>query len=246
MTEKKETDAKQAPKKNLNQGHRSRMRKRYLTCGFSGFQEHEILELLLFYALPRVNTNPIAHQLLKEFHSLAGVLDADPVELQKIPGIREQAAVFLNMLPELFRYYQLSKETEQETRKQLELDRASFMATHLQHLYTGVQREQVAVLLLDNSLQIIQECFLSEGSVTISTLSIRSIAELAFKYQAACVILAHNHPGGSASPSQEDCYVTKQVYTGLQYLNVTLEDHYIIGKNAVISMREHGFWETLL
>lgn len=150
------------------------------------------------------------------------------------------------MLPELFRYYQLSKETEQENRKQLELDRASFMATHLQHLYTGVQREQVAVLLLDNSLQIIQECFLSEGSVTISTLSIRSIAELAFKYQAACVILAHNHPGGSASPSQEDCYVTKQVYTGLQYLNVTLEDHYIIGKNAVISMREHGFWETLL
>ena len=62
MTEKEETDAKQAPKKNLNQGHRSRMRKRYLTCGFSGFQEHEILELLLFYALPRVNTNPIAHQ----------------------------------------------------------------------------------------------------------------------------------------------------------------------------------------
>ena len=78
------------------------------------------------------------------------------------------------------------------------------------------------------------------------TLSIRSIAELAFKYQASCVILAHNHPGGSASPSEEDCYVTKQVYTGLQYLNVALEDHYIIGKNAVISMREHGFWETLL
>ena len=86
------------------------------------------------------------------------------------------------------------------------------MATHLQHLYTGVQREQVAVLLLDN----------------------------------ACVILAHYHPGCSASPSQEDCYVTKQVYTGLQYLNVALEDHYIIGKNAVISMREHGCWETLL
>ena len=66
------------------------------------------------------------------------------------------------------------------------------------------------------------------------------------KYQASCVILAHNHPGGSASPSEEDCYVTKQVYTGLQYLNVALEDHSIIGKNAVISMREHGFWETLL
>lgn len=78
MTEKEETDAKQAPKKNLNQGHRSRMRKRYLICGFSGFQEHEILELLLFYALPRVNTNPIAHQLLKEFHSLAGVLGCRP------------------------------------------------------------------------------------------------------------------------------------------------------------------------
>lgn len=85
MTEKEETDAKQAPKKNLNQGHRSRMRKRYLTCGFSGFQEHEILELLLFYALPRVNTNPIAHQLLKEFHSLAGVWMQTPWNCKKSP-----------------------------------------------------------------------------------------------------------------------------------------------------------------
>ena len=147
MTEKEETDAKQAPKKNLNQGHRSRMRKRYLTCGFSGFQEHEILELLLFYALPRVNTNPIAHQLLKEFHSLAGVLDADPVELQKIPGIREQAAVFLNMLPELFRYYQLSKETEQENRKQLEIDRASHgnaLAASVYRRATGTSRCVIA------------------------------------------------------------------------------------------------------
>ena len=91
MTEKEETDAKQAPKKNLNQGHRSRMRKRYLTCGFSGFQEHEILELLLFYALPRVNTNPIAHQLLKEFHSLAGVLDADSLPVNH-PGLYEYIA----------------------------------------------------------------------------------------------------------------------------------------------------------
>lgn len=246
MTEKEETAVRQAPKKNLNQGHRSRLRKRYLTCGFSGFQEHEILELLLFYALPRVNTNPIAHQLLKEFHSLAGVLEADPLELQKIPGIRENAAVFLNMLPELFRCYQLSREKEEANRKQLHLERRSFMTKHLQHLYTGVQREQVAVLLLDNSLQIIEECFLSEGSVTISAISIRSIAELALKHQASMVILAHNHPGGTVTPSQEDLYVTQQLYNALRYLDITLEDHYIIGKNAVLSMREHGIWDTLL
>ena len=132
MAEQKETQTTKT--ENLNKGHRSRMRNRYLACGFSGFQEHEILEMLLFYALPRVNTNPIAHRLLNTFHSLSGVMDADITELKKIPGIQDQAAIFLKMMPDLFRCYQLSKEKEEANRVKLEIERKAVMTAHLRNL----------------------------------------------------------------------------------------------------------------
>lgn len=244
MAEQKET--KVTKTENLNKGHRSRMRNRYLACGFSGFQEHEILEMLLFYALPRVNTNPIAHCLLNTFHSLSGVMDADITELKKIPGIQDQAAIFLKMMPDLFRCYQLSKEKEEANRVKLEIEQKAFMTAHLRNLYTGVSREQVALILLDNSMQIIEQCFVSEGFTNLVSISIRKIVEIALKNNAVFVILAHNHPAGSAAPSREDMYVTKQLYNALRYLDITLQDHYILGKNMILSMREHGFWETLL
>ena len=244
MAEQKETQTTKT--ENLNKGHRSRMRNRYLACGFSGFQEHEILEMLLFYALPRVNTNPIAHRLLNTFHSLSGVMDDDITELKKIPGIQDQAAIFLKMMPDLFRCYQLSKEKEEANRVKLEIERKAVMTAHLRNLYTGVSKEQVALILLDNSMQIIEQCFVSDGSANLVSISIRKIVEIALKNNAVFVILAHNHPAGSAAPSREDMYVTKQLYNALRYLDITLQDHYILGKDMILSMREHGFWETLL
>lgn len=244
MAEQKEI--KTTKTENLNKGHRSRMRNRYLVCGFSGFQEHEILEMLLFYALPRVNTNPIAHCLLNTFHSLSGVMDADITELKKIPGIQDQAAIFLKMMPDLFRCYQLSKEKEEANRAKLDIEQKAVMTAHLRNLYTGVSKEQVALILLDNSMQIIEQCFVSEGSTNLVSISIRKIVEIALKNNAVFVILAHNHPASSAAPSREDMYVTKQLYNALRYLDITLQDHYILGKDMILSMREHGFWETLL
>ncbi len=244
LAEKKEKPIKKT--ENLNKGHRSRMRERYLACGFSGFQEHEILEMLLFYALPRVNTNPIAHCLLNTFHSLSGVMDADITELKKIPGIQDQAAIFLKMMPDLFRCYQLSKEKEEASRIKLDMEQKAFMTMHLRNLYTGINKERAALILLDNDMQIIEQCFISEGSASLVSINIRNIVEIALKNNAVSVILAHNHPAGSAAPSREDMYVTKQLYNALRYLDITLEDHYILGKDMILSMREHGFWETLL
>lgn len=244
LAEKKEKPIKKT--ENLNKGHRSRMRERYLACGFSGFQEHEILEMLLFYALPRVNTNPIAHCLLNTFHSLSGVMDADITELKKIPGIQDQAAIFLKMMPDLFRCYQLSKEKEEANRIKLDMEQKAFMTMHLRNLYTGINKERAALILLDNDMQIIEQCFISEGSASLVSINIRNIVEIALKNNAVSVILAHNHPAGSAAPSREDMYVTKQLYNALRYLDITLEDHYILGKDMILSMREHGFWETLL
>ncbi|MDO4156336.1 MAG: JAB domain-containing protein [Oscillospiraceae bacterium] len=244
LAEKKEKPIKKT--ENLNKGHRSRMRERYLACGFSGFQEHEILEMLLFYALPRVNTNPIAHCLLNTFHSLSGVMDADITELKKIPGIQDQAAIFLKMMPDLFRCYQLSKEKEEASRIKLDMEQKAFMTMHLRNLYTGINKERAALILLDNDMQIIEQCFISEGSASLVSVNIRNIVEIALKNNAVSVILAHNHPAGSAAPSREDMYVTKQLYNALRYLDITLEDHYILGKDMILSMREHGFWETLL
>ena len=103
------SDTAVSKKKHSHAGHRERMRLRFQKSGLESFQPHEILELLLFYALPRVDTNPIAHDLIAEFHSLSGVLDADIQDLKRINGISENAAIFLKLLPQLCQQYQLDK-----------------------------------------------------------------------------------------------------------------------------------------
>jgi DNA repair protein RadC len=244
MAKKTDTAVLSKPE-NLNKNHRSRMRKRYLECGFAAFQEHEILEMLLFYALPRVNTNPIAHQLLNTFHSLAGVMDADVSELKKIPGIQDNAAIFLKMLPEVFRCYQISHEKEVANRFRVDEEHMAEMKQHLRNLYTGVVREKVVLISLDNDDRIIDQTFVSEGSAGVAGVSVRAIAEIAMKNNAARVIVAHNHPDAPSMPSNDDMFFTKNLYAALHHLNIELDDHFIVGQNDVLSFRYYGFWDMI-
>lgn len=231
---------------NLNAGHRERMWNRYKECGFEGFQEHEVLELLLFNVLPRVDTNKTAHRLLREFKSLSGVFDADVTALKKIEGVGDKAAHFLKMLPELMRLYELSKEEAALKRRELNMSQRKNVKAHLQKMYLGKTREMVALVCLDNEMNRLWCDFILEGSITSVQLDIRKIVELALEHNASVVILAHNHPNGSAVPSTADMYATKQLYSALRYLDIELEDHYILGEREILSMREHGFWDSLL
>lgn len=227
-------------KENPNTGHRQRMRERYLTNGLSGFQPHEVLELLLFYALPRRDTNKIAHTLIRRFHTISGVFEADKSELMQVEGINENTAIFLKLLPELCRVYQMSKNSDR-----IAMKRRKEFETYIGNLYIGAVKEQVYVLCLDAQMRLICTEKAGEGSSNAANLRIRTVAEIALRNRCHSIILAHNHPDGTTEPSSADLFVTRRLHTALRALEITLEDHFIVG-DKVISLRDAGYWDAMM
>lgn len=225
-------------KANRNAGHRERMRQRYLLTGFKGFQPHEIIEFLLFNALPRRDTNKIAHDLINRFGSVAGVLDADVEELCTVDGISKNSAVFLSMLPDLFREYKLSEYP----------DRVSFAdqsetIKYLDSLYIGEKNEKMYVICLDAQLNVINTKMIGGGSTDTVFAYSHCIVEAAMLNRSSRVVLVHNHPDGNPQPSDEDIFATNSIYKRLKGINITLEDHFIVGK-YVLSLRKYGYIDT--
>lgn len=227
-------------KKNVNAGHRQRMRERYLAVGLEGFQPHEVLEFLLFYAIPRRDTNKIAHALLEKFKTISGVMEADIEDLMGIDGISENSAVFLKMMPEVFRKYQKSKLTNR-----ISVTKSEEFKAHLSALYVGKVKEQAYVLCLDANMGIICEEPVGEGGYNSVNLSVRAVAEVALRSRCAVIILAHNHPQGNTEPSSADMLFTRRIYNVLRSLDVMLYDHYIVG-DKVVSLREAGYWDSIM
>ena len=224
----------EAPVKNPHAGHRKRLRERYARSGMEDFAPHEVMELLLTYAIPRIDVNPMAHALIERFGSVAGVLDATEKELTEVKGIGLKTARFLKMLPEVFRHYQLSGYDDRET-----YDTVAKLGDHLRALYTGVTVERVFLILLDNSLKIKACIHLCDGSVNCSSLTVRTIAEHALRGNAAAVVLAHNHPRGLAIPSSADLEVTQTVECALETIGVPLLEHLIVTENSYAPILRH-------
>ena len=224
----------ETPVKNPHAGHRKRLRERYARSGMEDFAPHEVLELLLTYAIPRIDVNPMAHALIKEFGSVAGVLDATVEDLRKVDGMGPEAAMFLKMLPEVFRHYQLSGYDDGES-----YDTVAKLGDYLRALYTGVTVERVYLLLLDNSLRIKACIPLCDGSVNCSSVTVRTIAEHAFRENASAVVLAHNHPRGLAIPSGADLEVTQTVECALETIGVPLLEHLIVTENSCAPILRH-------
>ena len=217
----------------MAEGHRARLKERFLKDGLDRFNEINALELLLFYTLPRCDTNPIAHRLLDRFGSFTAVLDADYNDLLEVDGISEHTATFLKLLPDTARYYQSAKAAEQ--REFLTLDD---IGVYLVKLYVGVLKETVFLLLLDNKRRLISVEKIHEGSVSSAAVSIRKMAELALKKRAAAVVLAHNHPSGLPIPSSDDLNVTRNFKTALETLEIEFVDHFVIADNKYCTI-EH-------
>lgn len=221
-------------KVNLNAGHRERMRQRYLANGLNGFQPHEILELLLFYAKPRCDTNKIAHELINRFHTLAGVMNADVQELCAIDGIGSQTAIFLRLFPDVFRAYQMSRNADK-----LSFKRRNDLKAYLASLYAGTVKEQAYVICFDANEQIICIEPTGNGTSTTANLDIRSIAEIALRNRCDSIALVHNHPDGNPNASNTDIFATNRLSKVLRSLDIELADHFIVG-SRVTSMREMG------
>jgi DNA repair protein RadC len=230
-----EASAENVTPKNIHAGHRKRLRERYARSGMDDFADHEILELMLTYAIPRVDVNDRAHRLIERFGSVAGVLDALPEELCEVDGISDGAAQFLTMLPSLFRRYALDKCEPGKP-----LDTLAKMGDYLHALYTGITFERVYLLLFDNSMRLIDCCHLDDGAVNCSKVTIRKVAELSLRKHASCAVLAHNHPMGLAIPSGADMEVTRNVDSALEIIGVPLLEHIIVTENSYAPILRHN------
>ena len=219
----------------LHDGHRQRLLQRFLREGLDGFDEHNILELLLFYAIPRKDTNELAHRLMDDFGSLAGVLDASAQELRLVEGIGENAAAFLKLLPELTRVYYSQKQQE------LCLDSSEKAGRFLLPRFIGRQEETVLLTCLDGKCRVLSCTVLHKGSLNSSEVNVRKLLSSALKYNAAAVILAHNHPGGVALPSPEDLSTTARIKTALEAADIRLLDHIIVADHDYVSLADSGY-----
>ena len=224
------------PKAPMHKGHRERLKARFLQEGLDNFTDIQVLELLLFYAIPQKDTNPIAHSLLDRFGSLSGVLDASLEELKKVPGISDHSATLLTLVTALSRYYQV--DCSQRVEMLTTLDACG---AYLVPYFFGRTRETVFLLCMDAKCKVLCCREVGEGSVNSASVSIRAIVETALNARATTVVLAHNHPSGVAVPSAEDVQTTRRVSAALRMVDVHLADHVVVADGDYVSMVQSGY-----
>lgn len=219
-------------------GHRQRLKERFLLEGLDNFNELQVLELLLFYAIPRQDTNPLAHRLLDKFGSLSQVLEAPASELQKVEGMGSNAATFLSLVTAVGRYYMVNRAMQNTI-----LSTADKCGEFLTPYFHGRRNETVFLLCLDAKCKLLCCKEVSEGSVNAAGVSTRKVVELALAANASTVVLAHNHPSGLAVPSGEDVHTTYRIAAALDAVEIALADHIIVADGDFISMAASGYYD---
>ena len=218
----------------IHDGHRRRKREQFLQHGLDGFADHEVLELLLFYAIPRQDTNETAHRLLEKFGSLQGVFSAPAEELAKVKGVGEGAAAFLALLPAALRRVSLSGSEETI------LNSVKAAGAYFGRLLQGERREVLYLVCLDSKGKVLGCTRLSSGSVSAAPVSVREVVEIALRCDASRVLLGHNHPSGVALPSDEDRQITLQIRQALATMDIVLVDHIVVADGDFVSMAASG------
>ena len=225
---------------NPHSGHRERLRNQFLRHGLDTFADHQAIELLLSFAIPRRDVNPIAHKLMTHFGSFTKVFEASPQDLIEVEGIGEHAVTLIRLVTELGRRYQFDRAKEN-----LILNNTKRMGAFVSPLFHGLTDEAVYLVCLDGSLRATHQEKLAEGSVNALSFSIRRAVEIALKRKAVYVVLAHNHPSGLAIPNVTDITTTKQLIDALAPLGIRLADHIIVAEDDFVSMRDSGHLETM-
>lgn len=219
----------------LNDGHRERMRRRYLKEGLDNFEAHEVLELLLFYVIPRGNVNHIGHRLINRFGSLAGVFHAKYEELMNIEGIGEHAALYLKLIPDVCRRYLLSSVQDKGI---MPLSNSAVAHEYLAPYFVGRTVETLYAVCMNNAGIPVECAYISEGTSNATQVDVRKIVEAVIRNNAVAVILCHNHPDGIARPSPEDISMTRKVKDILDAMGVILLDHLILVNDDFVSFRD--------
>ena len=218
----------------IHEGHRARMKKKLLENGERSLADHELLEVLLYYAIPRRDTNELAHRLLKQFGSLRGVLSAPVQELACVSGVGQQAALLLGMVPILCR------RAAQREKEQI-LNSVDACGAYFTELLGSSRREMLWQVCLDGKGKLLTCRCIGKGTVSASPVHVRQVVENALYAGASTIILAHNHPSGVALPSDADVLVTRRIQEALAPLGIRLADHIIVADDDYVSMAESGF-----
>ena len=221
----------------IHEGHRQRLKERFLREGLDNFEEHQVLELLLFYGIPQRDTNEIAHELIREFGSLPNVLEASPEDLRKVKYIGDNVATLFQLITAVARYYQVSR-----AMREVILTSIDACGKYLVPFFHSRQNETVFLLCLDAKCKVLCCEKVGEGSVNSAGIPIRKIVEMALKANATSVILAHNHPSGLAIPSGEDIQTTRRVALALDAVEIGLADHIIVADNDWVSLSQSGLY----
>ena len=219
----------------IHDGHREKMRRRFQETGLEGFADHEALELLLYYAIPRRDTNELAHRLLTRYGSLSALLQAPIEDLRRVEGVGESAAVLLKLVPAFV--YKAQRSAGQET----VLNSTEKAGRYLLSCFAGERNEVIYQLCLDRKGKLLARKRLSEGGSAAAELNIRRLVENALLSSASAVILSHNHPSGIAVPSSEDVQTTCRVAMALNAVEIQLADHIVVADGDYVSMVQSGY-----
>ena len=212
------------------------MRLRYRRSGLDAFAEHEALELLLYYAIPRQDTNPIAHRLMERYGSLSAALTAPVEDLMQVEGIGESAAILLHLVPEIWKKARL-----EEVGRETVLNSSERAGAYLLERFADEKNEVIYQLCLDRKGKLLACKRLTEGGVASADLNIRQLVANALFTSASAVILSHNHPSGVALPSQDDYRTTDRAKEALATIGVTLADHIIVADGDFVSLADSGY-----
>lgn len=219
----------------IHEGHRNRLKARYRDHGLDNFNDVNVLELLLFYAIPRKDTNELAHALLDHFGSLDRIFEASVPELEEVPGIGENTALLITLVPQITRRYLMAKGN-----CICSITSSAEAGKYLVPRLMFEKEEKLLLLCLDAKKSVISCVTLGSGVINAVDVNVRKVVENAVRNRASSVILAHNHPSGVALPSREDERITREIASALKLVGIPLDDHIIVAGDDFVSFADSG------
>ncbi len=229
------TEKKGEKKPSIHAGHRQRMREEFLRAGAAGMEDHRLLELILFYAIPQGDVNPLAHRLVGEFGSMAGVFHATYDQLVNVPGVGHNTAVLLQLIPAAAARYM-----ERNASFEGQIVSIWQFKEMLEPYFFGARDEIAYLVCLDGKSKVLTARRLGEGIVDTVQIATRKVVENALACNASQVVLAHNHVSGVACPSNADIETTLHLKQVLAEVDITLLDHLIFAGGDMVSMAQSG------
>ena len=219
----------------MHEGHRQRMREQLKNSGMDSLSDVQVLEVLLYYAISRADTNILAHRLLERFGSLSGVLEAPVEELKKVEGVGESAANLIHLMFQIERRHLMDRADSIKI-----LNTTGKCGKYLVPRFHGEKEEVVYLLCLDAKCAVLDCVPVHRGGVNVADISVRKIVKAALDVGATSVVLAHNHPSGLALPSPEDVQTTRRVRSALEAVGVALADHIVVADDDFVSFMDDG------